>query len=241
MSGTRASNDRPPGTGGVKRGRLQQEAAATGSRVTVVLGAQWGDEGKGKVVDLLATDADIVSRCQGGNNAGHTVVVDGKEYDFHLLPSGIINTKAVSFIGNGVVIHLPGLFEEAEKNEKKEAGVGSARLLSSIHSVSLVSAPPRRESDQLTPPRLPGRASASVTSCRILMSFLPAPVGSVDPAPLQLMWLHGPLRVLLSGSDPWFGTVSTSCMRHSMVPPRRSWWKAPTPPCLTLTSGPTLL
>ncbi|KAB0352482.1 hypothetical protein FD754_017339, partial [Muntiacus muntjak] len=55
----------------------------------------------------------------GGNNAGHTVVVDGKEYDFHLLPSGIINTKAVSFIGNGVVVHLPGLFEEAEKNEKK--------------------------------------------------------------------------------------------------------------------------
>ncbi|KAK2104874.1 hypothetical protein P7K49_018730 [Saguinus oedipus] len=64
MSGTRASNDRPPGAGGVKRGRLQQEAAATGSRVTVVLGAQWGDEGKGKVVDLLATDADIISRCQ---------------------------------------------------------------------------------------------------------------------------------------------------------------------------------
>lgn len=62
MSATRASNDRPPGAGGVKRARLQQEAA--GSRVTVVLGAQWGDEGKGKVVDLLATDADIISRCQ---------------------------------------------------------------------------------------------------------------------------------------------------------------------------------
>ncbi|KAM5240029.1 adenylosuccinate synthetase isozyme 1 isoform 3-T3 [Hipposideros larvatus] len=119
MSATRASNDRPSGPGGVKRGRLQQEATTTGSRVTVVLGAQWGDEGKGKVVDLLATDADIISRCQGGNNAGHTVVVDGKEYDFHLLPSGIINSKAVSFIGNGVVVHLPGLFEEAEKNEKK--------------------------------------------------------------------------------------------------------------------------
>uniref|UniRef100_A0A1D5QGR2 Adenylosuccinate synthetase isozyme 1 n=2 Tax=Macaca TaxID=9539 RepID=A0A1D5QGR2_MACMU len=129
MSGTRASNDRPPGAGGVKRGRLQQEAAATGSRVTVVLGAQWGDEGKGKVVDLLATDADIISRCQGGNNAGHTVVVDGKEYDFHLLPSGIINTKAVSFIGNGVVIHLPGLFEEAEKNEKKGLKDWEKRLI----------------------------------------------------------------------------------------------------------------
>ncbi|RMC12574.1 hypothetical protein DUI87_10095 [Hirundo rustica rustica] len=94
-------------------------ARRPGNRVTVVLGAQWGDEGKGKVVDLLAQDADIVCRCQGGNNAGHTVVVDAVEYDFHLLPSGIINPKVTAFIGNGVVIHLPGLFEEAEKNLKK--------------------------------------------------------------------------------------------------------------------------
>uniref|UniRef100_A0A8C1UHV3 Adenylosuccinate synthetase n=1 Tax=Cyprinus carpio TaxID=7962 RepID=A0A8C1UHV3_CYPCA len=91
----------------------------SGNKVTVVLGAQWGDEGKGKVVDLLATESDVVCRCQGGNNAGHTVVVDEKEYDFHLLPSGIISTKCTSFIGNGVVIHLPGLFEEIDKNEKK--------------------------------------------------------------------------------------------------------------------------
>nr|ACO09234.1 Adenylosuccinate synthetase isozyme 2 [Osmerus mordax] len=90
-----------------------------GNKVAVVLGAQWGDEGKGKVVDLLAQDADIVCRCQGGNNAGHTVVVDSVEYDFHLLPSGIINPDVTAFIGNGVVIHLPGLFEEAEKNEHK--------------------------------------------------------------------------------------------------------------------------
>nr|XP_060609907.1 adenylosuccinate synthetase isozyme 2 isoform X2 [Anolis sagrei ordinatus] len=94
-----------------------------GNKVTVVLGAQWGDEGKGKVVDLLAQDADVVCRCQGGNNAGHTVVVDSVEYDFHLLPSGIINPKVVAFIGNGVVIHLPGLFEEAEKNVKKGKGL----------------------------------------------------------------------------------------------------------------------
>ncbi|XP_039593890.1 adenylosuccinate synthetase isozyme 2 [Polypterus senegalus] len=94
-----------------------------GNKVTVVLGAQWGDEGKGKVVDLLAQEADIVCRCQGGNNAGHTVVVDSVEYDFHLLPSGIINPKVTAFIGNGVVIHLPGLFEEAEKNLKKGKGL----------------------------------------------------------------------------------------------------------------------
>lgn len=98
-------------------------AGDVGNRVTVVLGAQWGDEGKGKVVDLLAQDADIVCRCQGGNNAGHTVVVDSVEYDFHLLPSGIINPNVTAFIGNGVVIHLPGLFEEAEKNVKKGAGL----------------------------------------------------------------------------------------------------------------------
>uniref|UniRef100_A0A8C5MBH4 Adenylosuccinate synthetase n=1 Tax=Leptobrachium leishanense TaxID=445787 RepID=A0A8C5MBH4_9ANUR len=100
-------------------GSISPAPAASTNKVTVVLGAQWGDEGKGKVVDLLAQDADIVCRCQGGNNAGHTVVVDSIEYDFHLLPSGIINPKVTAFIGNGVVIHLPGLFEEAEKNCKK--------------------------------------------------------------------------------------------------------------------------
>ncbi|KAG7462970.1 hypothetical protein MATL_G00190400 [Megalops atlanticus] len=98
-------------------------APNVGNKVTVVLGAQWGDEGKGKVVDLLAQDADIVCRCQGGNNAGHTVVVDSVEYDFHLLPSGIINPRVTAFIGNGVVIHLPGLFEEAEKNLRKGKGL----------------------------------------------------------------------------------------------------------------------
>ncbi|XP_070807675.1 adenylosuccinate synthetase isozyme 2-like [Pituophis catenifer annectens] len=110
---------------GGKRARLGSapHAPPAGNRVTVVLGAQWGDEGKGKVVDLLSLDADLVCRCQGGNNAGHTVVVDTVEYDFHLLPSGVINHNATSFIGNGVVIHLPGLFEEAEKNLKKGPGL----------------------------------------------------------------------------------------------------------------------
>lgn len=89
------------------------------SKVAVVLGAQWGDEGKGKVVDMLASEVDIVCRCQGGNNAGHTVVANGTEFDFHLLPSGIVNEKCISVIGNGVVIHLPSLFDELSKNEAK--------------------------------------------------------------------------------------------------------------------------
>ncbi|EDV24360.1 uncharacterized protein TRIADDRAFT_26635 [Trichoplax adhaerens] len=86
--------------------------------LVVILGAQWGDEGKGKIVDLLASQADIVCRCQGGNNAGHTVVANGKTYHFHLLPSGIIQSNCTSVIGNGVVIHLPGLFAEIEAIEK---------------------------------------------------------------------------------------------------------------------------
>lgn len=99
------------------------------SKVQVVLGAQWGDEGKGKVVDMLSVNADVVCRCQGGNNAGHTVVVDGKEFDFHLLPSGIINEKSISIIGNGVVVHLPGLFEELAKNEAKGLSDWQNRLI----------------------------------------------------------------------------------------------------------------
>lgn len=96
--------------------------------VTVVLGAQWGDEGKGKVVDMLACNVDIVCRCQGGNNAGHTVVVDGTEYDFHILPSGVVNKNCVSIIGNGVVINLPQFFEEIKKNEDKGLASCEGRL-----------------------------------------------------------------------------------------------------------------
>ncbi|QQP52064.1 Adenylosuccinate synthetase, partial [Caligus rogercresseyi] len=86
------------------------------NKVSVVLGSQWGDEGKGKLVDLLAGSADCVARCQGGNNAGHTVVIGEKKYAFHLLPSGIVHEGCMALIGNGVVIHLPGLFAEIQGN-----------------------------------------------------------------------------------------------------------------------------
>ena len=95
---------------------------------TVVLGAQWGDEGKGKLVDILAQDADVCARCQGGNNAGHTIVVNGTTFDFHLLPSGLINPSCISVIGNGVVIHLPSFFKELEKLEKKGISDPTGRL-----------------------------------------------------------------------------------------------------------------
>src|SRR5574344_673272 len=81
---------------------------------TVVVGAQWGDEGKAKITDLLASDADLVIRYQGGANAGHTVVANNKTYKFHLVPSGILYKDKISMIGAGTVV-----YPEVLKNENK--------------------------------------------------------------------------------------------------------------------------
>lgn len=93
---------------------------------TVVIGAQWGDEGKAKITDLLAQKADLIIRYQGGCNAGHTVVANGKTYKFHLIPSGILYDKAVCFIGAGTVIHPESFKKEVE--ELKAEGVNFKNL-----------------------------------------------------------------------------------------------------------------
>lgn len=85
--------------------------------IDIVLGAQWGDEGKGKLVDLLSQDYDVCARVAGGSNAGHTIVVQGKKYKFHLLPSGVLNPNATCVIGNGVVIHIPSFLNELDSLE----------------------------------------------------------------------------------------------------------------------------
>lgn len=86
---------------------------------TVVVGAQWGDEGKGKIIDILSRDVDYVVRYQGGHNAGHTVVKECGEFVLHLIPSGIFNPKSICVIGNGVVVDPQALLEEVEGLEKK--------------------------------------------------------------------------------------------------------------------------
>jgi adenylosuccinate synthase len=85
------------------------------SKNLVIIGTQWGDEGKGKIVDLLTEDAAAVVRFQGGHNAGHTLVIDGKKTVLHLIPSGILHDKVNCFIGNGVVISIKALITEATK------------------------------------------------------------------------------------------------------------------------------
>ncbi len=90
----------------------------------VVLGVQWGDEGKGKIVDLLTEDADVVARYQGGHNAGHTVIVRNKQFILHLIPSGILHKGKKCIIGNGVVIHPRALIDEIEELKKRRVTVG---------------------------------------------------------------------------------------------------------------------
>jgi len=85
------------------------------SKFCVVLGAQWGDEGKGKLVDILAQDVQLCARFNGGANAGHTLNVEGKKYAFHLLPCGMINKACKNLIGNGVVVHVPTLMKELQE------------------------------------------------------------------------------------------------------------------------------
>ena len=80
----------------------------------IVIGAQWGDEGKGKIVDLLTERCAAVVRFQGGHNAGHTLVIDGKKTVLHLIPSGILHPQVQCFIGNGVVVSPPALLEEIQ-------------------------------------------------------------------------------------------------------------------------------
>ena len=95
----------------------------------VVVGAQWGDEGKGKIVDWLSERADIIARFQGGHNAGHTLVIDGKVFKLSLLPSGILRTGKLAVIGNGVVLDPWALLEEIEKVSKQGVEISTANFV----------------------------------------------------------------------------------------------------------------
>lgn len=97
---------------------------------TILVGAQWGDEGKGKIIDVLTSDADVVVRTQGGNNAGHTVFLGSKKYILHLIPSGILRPGKTCVIGNGVVIDPIGLVEEIKSMQKLGVKIDGNLLIS---------------------------------------------------------------------------------------------------------------
>ena len=113
----------------------------------VVVGSQWGDEGKGKIVDWLSREADIVIRFQGGHNAGHTLVIDGITYKLRLLPSGIVRKNKVSIIGNGVVVDPWALLDEIEEVKSKGVEINENNLILSEAATLIL--PFHREMDEI--------------------------------------------------------------------------------------------
>ncbi|MCK5768434.1 MAG: adenylosuccinate synthase, partial [Candidatus Atribacteria bacterium] len=101
----------------------------------VIVGSQWGDEGKGKIIDYLSKKADVVVRGQGGNNAGHTVVVEDKKYALHLIPSGILYKDTINVIGNGVVFDPKGFLDEIDSLTKSGINVDNIKISSRAHVV----------------------------------------------------------------------------------------------------------
>ena len=116
-------------------------------RNVVVVGSQWGDEGKGKIVDWLSSEADVVVRFQGGHNAGHTLVIDKKVFKLRLLPSGIVRQGKISILGNGVVIDPWALLDEIKEIKKKGINVSSDNFMIS-ESASLI-LPFHQEMDEI--------------------------------------------------------------------------------------------
>ena len=112
---------------------------------TILVGAQWGDEGKGKIIDVLTEQADIVVRTQGGNNAGHTVFIGKKKFVLHLIPSGILRKSKVCVIGNGVVVDPVSLVQEIEGLNKLGIKVEENLVLSETAHLVL---PYHRELDE---------------------------------------------------------------------------------------------
>ena len=137
----------------------------------IIIGTQWGDEGKGRVVDMLSARADFVARYNGGDNAGHTVTVGNKTFKLHLIPSGIIHPQTIGVLGNGVVIFPATLF--AEINMLREMGItvdpGRLRISHAAHLIT----PAHRALDRAqsrpaarTRSARPGAASARLTLIR---------------------------------------------------------------------------
>ena len=121
----------------IKQG--QRCASGLESRFCVILGAQWGDEGKGKLVDILAKDYDVCARFNGGANAGHTVVADGNKYAFHLLPCGILYPKCVNILGNGTVVNIPSMFDELSQLDANGVDYkGRLKISTRAHLVSQI-------------------------------------------------------------------------------------------------------
>ena len=150
--------------------------------VKVIVGAQWGDEGKGKVTDILAKDVHLVVRYQGGNNAGHTVVVEDKTFKLHLIPSGILNDNCTCVIASGVVIDPQVLFDEIKELAGRGIKVNPDKL--KISSTAHVILPFHKQLDLKQEENRPDDEKIGTVTSGTFGPSINAPVamGYIDPS-----------------------------------------------------------
>ena len=145
------------------------------SEITAIVGAQWGDEGKGKITDFFAGESDYVVRFHGGNNAGHTVIVNGETYKLHLIPSGIVYGEPISVIGNGVVVDPKALLDEIDyviqKGIKPKLMVSDRAHVIMPYHISLDNALSNHQADLAAGST--GRGIAPVYACLLYTSPSP--------------------------------------------------------------------
>jgi adenylosuccinate synthase len=201
----------------------------------VVVGAQWGDEGKGKIVDWLSIEADVVVRFQGGHNAGHTLVIDGVTYKLSLLPSGIVRPGKLSVIGNGVVVDPHHLVAEIAKLRGQGVAISRDNLRIAENAPLILSL--HRELDGLreTPPApAPRSAPPSAASAR--------PTRTRSAAAPSASWIS-PTRRRSTPRSSACSRTTTRCAAASVSPkfrrrhPRRAEAGAPTPSCPMWTAS----
>ena len=160
----------------------------------VVVGSQWGDEGKGKIVDWLSEQADIVVRFQGGHNAGHTLVINGTTYKLSLLPSGVVRPGKLSVIGNGVVLDPSALIDEITKLKKQGVDVTPDNLRIAENAALIL--PLHRELDAM---RETANAALSIGTTR--RGIGPAYEDKVGRRAIRLMDLADACRIRLANAE----------------------------------------